>query len=458
MAQQGADDSYDIACIGGGPANLSLTALGQHATDCKIGIFDQRCAFDWHAQAMFDESYLQTSFLEDLVTPVMPTHPLSFVNYLYQRGRLPQFLNFNAQRITRAEFQDYLFWADSKLDYVHREAKVEDVEFDGNQFIVHHAKGKIRSNALSIGVGLTTFLPEWAEGKAGVYHAWDILSERPDMSGKRVIVVGGGQSSAEIVMTILNERFGRISELKWVCRRPNLIPIDRSPFVNEFYSPQFVAHFSKLPKGQRSIIDGSVWRNFDGVSPETVETIYGMIYDLKLTGGDAPKADVIVGHEVADIQLSGSQKLVFVKSTSSDRVTPVSADVIIFAGGFQRPFPPFMSRLKSRMDLDDEDFQLGPTYRAAWDGPKENAIYAMNRGRGSHGVVDSSLCMAAWRSATILNDYLGYNAIEILQARSPIDWDFGLGQTVCAKAGLTAANSPACSSKAAERRALGALS
>ena len=98
---------YDLLGIGLGPFNLSLAALLGHVEKLNIKFCDNKSEFRWHPELMFGDATMQTSYLKDLVTPVDPTNPYSFLNYLVHNGLLYHFINTDRKAITRFEFEDY---------------------------------------------------------------------------------------------------------------------------------------------------------------------------------------------------------------------------------------------------------------------------------------------------------------------------------------------------------------
>lgn len=51
---------------------------------------------------------MQISSLKDLATPSEPRSRFTFLNYLFEKGRLNQFINLGTFLPTRAEYEDYL--------------------------------------------------------------------------------------------------------------------------------------------------------------------------------------------------------------------------------------------------------------------------------------------------------------------------------------------------------------
>ncbi len=108
---------FDLIGIGIGPFNLSLAALLEKAQSTNTLFLDKKPQFDWHPELMFSDSIMQTSYLTDLVTPVDPTNPYSFLNYLCNRNLFYSFLNTERAFISRMEFEQYCQWVSQQLAY-----------------------------------------------------------------------------------------------------------------------------------------------------------------------------------------------------------------------------------------------------------------------------------------------------------------------------------------------------
>lgn len=93
--------------------------------------------------------------------------------------------------------------------------------------------------------------------------------------------------------------------------------------------------------------------------------------------------------------------------TCSVRYAESLSDVVILATGFRQQIPEFLEPIRERVPIEEESFCVGTDYRVSWNGSDANRIYVQNGARKSHGVADSNLSLAAWRSATILNSLLG---------------------------------------------------
>lgn len=419
---------YDIACIGAGPANLSVAALGQHSTTLKMIVLEKEPEVSWHPYALYDESNLQTSCLEDLVTPVMPTNPLSFLNFLSNTGRITQFLCASDVVVSRREWEQYLQWCSKRIENLHTNEEVQEVGIRDSLFVIRSSVGEYFAKNISLGIGVVPHTPEWAKEHIGkrVFHAWDLTKHRPNLSGCRVVVVGGGQTSAEVVDSILNDTYGRVGHLFWASRRKNLIPMDDTPFVNEFFSPQYAHYFNSLDDEARHKIEAENRLLCDGVSPGMAGSLYNKIYFRQHVEESGPEIDIILGQDVEKLSFDGSAYTIHIVSNIDGNRATMSADIVILATGCERHFPPFLSEIKERFVLNKlGEFELDRNYRAKTHSADSPGLYAHNRGRRTHGIGDNTFCMISWRSATVLNAITREEIFRSPPTRTAINWLFG---------------------------------
>lgn len=123
---------FDLIGVGFGPSNLALAVRlaersGAHTlAHCFV---ERQPAFGWHRGMLLDDCRMQISFLKDLVTMRDPKSRYTFINYLFERGRLNEFVNLKNFYPTRVEFHDYLSWvADAFDDRVHYSETVLGIE------------------------------------------------------------------------------------------------------------------------------------------------------------------------------------------------------------------------------------------------------------------------------------------------------------------------------------------
>ena len=83
---------YDLLGIGIGPFNLSVAALMSKVDKSSL-FLERKSEFSWYPGMLLPNTYLQISFLKDLVTAADPTSPYSFLSYIIQKGRFYRFIN-----------------------------------------------------------------------------------------------------------------------------------------------------------------------------------------------------------------------------------------------------------------------------------------------------------------------------------------------------------------------------
>lgn len=394
----------DLLGVGVGPFNLSLAALLSPIKTLKSYFFDRNEAFRWHPGLLLPHSELQVSYLKDLVTLVDPTNPYSFIAYLGKHKRLYRFINSQFKDVSRVEFNNYLHWVSCSLPNLFFQEAVEEVNFDNQSFVMRTTKRKIRGTHLVLGNGLTPYIPECAKPYAGkkLYHSEDFLLHS-NWHGKRVVVVGGGQSGGEVIHHMLDNSSTLPAELTWVTKRSQFLPLDDTPFVKEFFSPNYAEYFYQLPADQRqALLQEQVVVN-DGISGGLLKSIYQRLYFLECIENRARFFHLLPNYQLMNLYSEASNQTLTLFSEKTSQQRSLSADIVIFATGYRWQFPDYLTPLRSRITLEKERFQINPDFSIQWDGPNDHRIYAQNAARHTHGIAEPNLSLMAWRSAKIIN-------------------------------------------------------
>jgi len=84
-----------------------------------------------------------------------------------------------------------------------------------------------------------------------LFHSSQFGALAPSCAGKKVVIVGGGQSGAEIVLALLQEKIHKPASLTWISERSNFLPLDDSPLTNEYFTPAYVHHFYHLAEDKK---------------------------------------------------------------------------------------------------------------------------------------------------------------------------------------------------------------
>lgn len=416
---------YDLAGIGIGPFNLSLAALAAPLSRLRTLFLERRAGFAWHPDQLLPGARLQTSFLKDLVTPVDPTSPYSFLNYVRAKRRFYEFLNADQPAILRAEFADYLAWVAARLPSLRFSAPIETVRLDGRRLRLEGPAGRIETSALVVGTGKQPFLPRWARAAPPerCLHSSATLSAMPDLAGRRVAIVGGGQSGAELFLAIAQGRFGAAAELAWISRRTTFAALDETHFVNEWFTPGFVERFHGLDLPQRQALAPQTKLAGDGISIDTLRAIYGHLYERRHVVGDGHRLLLLPGREVTDLHRDGPELLLEMTGRLDGARERLAADLVVLATGFDWRLPDCLAELGPRLERDPLGRPvMDLSYRLRWDGPPEARLYLQNGAEHSHGIADPQLSLMAWRAATIVNDVLGEEAYDLAEQEPIVRW------------------------------------
>jgi lysine N6-hydroxylase len=254
-----------------------------------------------------------------------------------------------------------------------------------------------------------------------VLHAGDFLHEQPATAGRRVLVVGGGQSGAEIVAHLLCEARARPASLVWTSRRHGFAPLDDSPFANEWFNPRHVEYFQALPAARRRELVALQCYASDGISEDLLARIYRRLYELDFVDGVAFAHRLLPGHELVDVAEGSGARHVVLRNADTGALEAMDADVVVLATGYEAALPDCIAELAPLFPAAVDD-SLDEHYRLPWAGAPGHAIYVQNGGRLSHGVADSNLSLACWRAATILNAVCGRPVLRTDRGDATIAW------------------------------------
>lgn len=415
----------DVAGVGVGPFNLSIAALLDHVQGIEARFFEKKQKFAWHQGLMFPGSILQTSFLKDLVTPVLPTSPHSFTAFLVEKKRFYDFLSGRFTGVTRMEFNEYLQWVSGRLESLVFGAEASAVHLDGNRLRLEFAGGQTElARNLIAGAGMMPFAPPCAAPHIGpdCFHAGTYLSQPRSFAGKRVAVIGGGQTGAEIVLDLLTRSDGAPAHVSWISNLARFSPLEEGGFVDQVFTPGYVSAYQTLnDDARRSEISGQKLAS-DGITPITVDTLFAEIYRRRHLMGENC-ISLLPGRNLEAMDRQNGSFLLRTRALPSGWDEFYGADSVILATGARPALPACLEPLRSRMDLDANGLPvLDASYRIQWDGPAGVSLFGLNLGLSSHGIVDPQMSLMAWRSAVIINALTGQDVFDVSAGPELVDW------------------------------------
>ncbi|WP_033339949.1 lysine N(6)-hydroxylase/L-ornithine N(5)-oxygenase family protein [Catenuloplanes japonicus] len=409
---------YDLVGIGFGPSNLALAVAVQEHNDrvapaeaLRTVFLERQSGFGWHRGMLFEDATMQVSFLKDLVTLRNPSSDFSFVSYLHERGRLVDFVNHKTLFPLRIEFHDYLAWAAARMDHlVAYDAEVTDV------LPVHDESGEVvcfdvvardgvrRARNVVIALGLELSLPPEAKLSARVWHNLDLLgrlSTLPEAAPRRFVVVGAGQSAAEVVGH-LHERYPS-AEVCSVFYRYGYSPADDSSFANRIFDPEAVDLYYDAPADvKRMLFDYHRNTNYSVVDIDLIDDLYRRVYREKVLGRE--RLRMLNASRVVDVAPREDGVTVTVEALPTGDRQQLDADVLVYATGYRPVDPvrllgtagPLARRTGEGLVDVDRDYRVGTVAGV------RAGIYLQGGTEHVHGITSTLLSNVAIRSGEIV--------------------------------------------------------
>jgi L-ornithine N5-monooxygenase len=414
----------DVVGIGFGPSNLALAiAIDEHnrrpdtATPLTAQFVERQPRFGWHRGMLIDDATMQVSFLKDLVTMRNPASEFSFVAYLHSRGRLADFINHKILFPLRIEFHDYLEWAAARFEhlvaYDEEATDVEPVVEDGTvvafDVVTGDGAGRgmtvRRARNVVVATGLRPSLP--AEVRLGprVWHNLDLLDRVGSLPAtpapRRFVVVGAGQSAAEVV-EFLHRRFPT-AEVCSVFTRWGYTPSDDTPYANRIFDPGAVdVYFGADDDVKRMLFDYHRNTNYSVVDQDLINDLYRREYQERVQG--TRRLRMLNASRIAAVRATEREVAVEVEFLPTGERTVLAADAVVYATGYQ---PTDALRMLGGAEelaarRADRAPEVGRDYRLELTVPARAGIYLQGGTEHTHGITSTLLSNIAVRSGEIV--------------------------------------------------------
>ncbi|WP_328994965.1 FAD-dependent oxidoreductase [Kribbella sp. NBC_01245] len=415
---------YHTVGIGAGPANLSLAALYQSATDEKLALFDSRPVAGWHTPLLYPGVRMQTGWMKDLVSLVDPKHELSFLNYLVTSGRLYALINSQFDALPRIEYERYLAWCTEKLAVVSFGVTVNEISITEDGFLVKQNDEPVAvSEHLVLGLGTRPVVPSYFTDlpPERAFIADDLGTRLPSMDAHKadpIAVVGGGQTGVECVLRLLGSGF---TDIRWIGRHQWFRSIDDSPMANEFYRPSHIEFMQELGRAKRRELITDHRYSGDALTPGALKALYQSNYDGLLTLGRFP-VTLLPGRDVTSAELGGDGRITL-RCTSHSAPEEFAVRHLVVAAGREHVAAPFDDDLRERIDYDaDDEMIVEPDYSVRWKGRNGHRMYTFNHSRYSHGLTNAGLTQLPVRAAIVLNSMFDREIYPIRDELCAVKW------------------------------------
>ena len=411
-ATNGANQVLDVIGVGFGPSNLGLAvALHEYNADAVRPItaeyIELKDEFGWHTGMLIPGTTMQISFLKDLVTQRNPRSEFTFLNYLTERERLTEFINYKTFFPTRLEFHDYLAWAADKVDatvrYGSRVTSIQEVDgvFEVG-FTGAHA-GTLRAHNVVIAGGLAPQLPPGVTKSSRQIHNHGLLHDLerlPTRTHNRFVVVGAGQSAAE-VCAYLHDLPD--VEVHGVFAKYGYSPADDSPFANRVFDPDAVDDFySATPGVRQQLIDYHRSTNYSAVDLPLIEDLYAREYAERVA--DRRRLFLRGASSICATEEHDDGVRVEILHHPTGDIDRIDCDAVIYATGFApASLRGILGDLYPDLVQDEGQPVVSRDYRLTTDPPTSGSLYIQGNTEHTHGLTSSLLSNIAIRSGEILD-------------------------------------------------------
>ncbi|MBJ7536588.1 SidA/IucD/PvdA family monooxygenase [Marinomonas transparens] len=422
MKDSNAPEIFDLIGVGCGPSNLALAiALDEQEQNLNTVFLEKQVDYSWHGNTITGNSYLQISFLKDLVSFRNPMSYYSFINYLKVHNRLHDFTNLGTFYPSRLEFNDYIRWVAKQFSHqCQYDAEVIAIEPIKTGDTVtslnvlsrdHDGKETSRiTRSLVVGTGGKPYIPEpfkTLKTDSRVFHHSTYLKSvklKTCNTEKRVSIVGGGQSAAEAFLDIYEN--DPSIKIDLIVRGSSLKPSDSSPFVNEIFAPKATdAMFNMTDHHRAETLKEYHHTNYAAIDLPMIEQIYSILYKQKITGDIRHRLLLNTSVEASSAQENGISLNIINSSNGSSESNVY--DQVILATGYERNAH---RELLSSLSDYTKDFEADRDYRLLSDPRLQTPIYLQGYCEHSHGISDTLLSILATRSGEITTSL--YNALN----------------------------------------------
>jgi L-ornithine N5-oxygenase len=410
---------YDVLGVGFGPANVALAIALEEGMPGTAALFleAQRDPV-WQRGMLLDGSNIQNHPCRDLVSLRNPRSRYTFINYLFEEGRLLEHLNLPVEFPLRKEYAQYISWTTGHMAYMAEfGAPVRDIRLTRHQhamiYTVRTAGSACRhGRSLVLAPGRTPYVPAPFDTVSSprVVHLTQYLNclETLATALTSVAVIGGSQSAVELMLD-LAKRFPRARITTYV-RSFGLRLKDTSPFSEEGFFPDFTTYYHRASRASKHELDTYLrLTNYSSADDDVLKELYLLLYEERLEGRQ--RLSVRGNRQVYSVRTTDSGVDLGIAELHTGARERDTVDLVVLATGFrdlgpgphQEPYPPLLAGIVDRFRFDADGYLVvGDDYRLAAHDDGTPPLFLNGLCESSHGIGDSgSFSLLSVRAAVI---------------------------------------------------------
>ena len=266
-------------------------------------------------------------------------------------------------------------------------------------------------------------MPQGIERSERVWHNCDFLRRvdglAEDPAPRRFVVVGAGQSAAEVT-GYLHREFPE-AEIYAVFSRFGYSPADDSPFANRIFDPDAVDQYYEAPPPvKQMLLDYHRNTNYSVVDPDLIEDLYRRSYQEKVTGHE--RLRIHHACKVLEVRDGESAVRTTIECMTTGERTNIAADTVIFATGYRPVCPLTLLGAARSLCATGEGgvVRVERDYRVATTCETSAEIYLQGATEHTHGIGSTLLSNTAVRAGEILASILRRQPRQRNNRRGPL--------------------------------------
>ncbi len=411
----------DVVGVGFGPANLALAIALEEEPIAKTARFlESQVEPLWQGGMLLAGSNIQNHPCRDLVSLRNPRSRYTFINYLFEDGRLIDHLNLPMEFPLRKEYAAYIRWVTRQFEHLAdfgAQVSHIGVETSGGEqvYVVRTADGAVTAGrAMVLGCGRTPLIPPPFDAVRSpkVVHLTGYLPtvKKLAKAPSAVAVIGGSQSAVELTLD-LAKRFPEARVINYLRTfGPRLK--DTSPFSEQGYFPDFTEYYFKASRASKRMLDSSMRpTNYSSVDRDVLEELYIQVYEQRLDGQQ--RIYVRGNRQVCSVAVDGSGVVLGVRELHTGMAEQDEVDLVVLATGFrdlgpgdnQEPYPRLLSEVIDRFQFDSDGYLVvNSDYSLEPIDDRTPPLFLNGLCESTHGIGDAgSFSLLSLRAETIRN-------------------------------------------------------